>query len=103
MNGILINYRNRWEPQKIDIMLIGPRKISKSTIRQVHERKLNFKWYNTNYQEQNELTVGSYTTNVKIICNWMTSVKPVTVPRSKLLRLGYSYRQALNAYLFRLS
>ena len=29
-----------------------------------------------------------------------TYVKLVTVPRAKLLRLGYSYRQALNAYLF---
>ena len=32
-----------------------------------------------------------------------TSVKLVTVPRTKLLWLGYSYRQALNAYLFQRS
>ena len=33
----------------------------------------------------------------------VTCVKLVTVPRAKLLRLGYSYRQALNAYLFQRS
>ena len=30
-------------------------------------------------------------------------VKLVTVPQTKLLWLGYSYRQALNAYLFQRS
>ena len=41
---------------------------------------------------------GIYT---NILCK--TRVKLVTVPRAKLLRLGYSYRQALNAYLFQRS